>query len=92
MIIPARHQKMAAPCNICGEFKGTLFSATSGKKAYENNIPFMYFYVSGIEIIPDTKICRACYRELEKSTEFKRRIEFSVSKVHTIFILYYCED
>ena len=29
----------------------------------------MYFYLSGIEIIPDTKICRPWYRELEKSAE-----------------------
>ena len=29
----------------------------------------MYLYLSGIEIIPCTKICRPCYQELEKLAE-----------------------
>ena len=40
-----------------------------GKKVFENDIPYMYFYLSGMDIIPYTKNCRPCYWGLEKSAE-----------------------
>ena len=43
--------KMPAPYTIWGECKGTLFSTTNGKRAFQNDIPYIYFYLSGIEVI-----------------------------------------
>ena len=46
--------KMAAPCTICGQCKGTLLSITNGKRHFK--MTFLTVYVlthSGMEIIPD---------------------------------------